>query len=375
MQGKDNVFRGILKYIPRDQFNKTVQKHDGDKWSKKFKYWDLFNILLHGQLSGEMSLRTVGLSHSAHFGVAEKKMARSTLSDCCMKKNPAVLMDIFWQLVERIECKGKKLLNDLGSAIHLLDSTGIMLMEKGHEWAKGNGRINGLKVHTLYDNELKCPVHFSITSANVNDIEEAKKLAIKPHKTYVFDKGYCDFSWWNKINEKGSYFVSRLKKGVRFEIKEINKRVSENIMDDKIISLTARSGKQYKSLLRYVEVVIESKKKIILLTNDFDSSSEEIAQLYKTRWKVELFFKCIKQNLKIKRFWGKSENAVKLQIIVAMITYVLLRLIQMVSQTAYSLKEVGIVVRINLGCMESINKIFKTPKSDYSPGVPGGAKL
>ncbi len=366
MHGKSNVFRQILKYLPREKFNETVKKYDGDKWAKKFKYWDLFNILLHGQLSGETSLRMVGLSHNAHLGVAETKMARSTLSDNCMTKNPAVLMDIFWQLVSQIQNKGKKLLDSLTSAIQLLDSTGIMLMDKGHEWVKGNGRINGLKVHTLYDNELKCPVHFSITSANVNDIEEAKKLSIKTDKIYVFDKGYCDFSWWNKINEKGSYFVSRLKKGVCYQVKEEKKPTSEKILDDKIILLTARSGKQYKSLLRYVEVVIESKKNIVLLTNDFNSSAEEIAQLYKTRWKIELFFKCIKQNLKIKRFWGKSENAVRLQIIVAMIAYVLLRLIQMISLTAYSLKEVGVLVRINLGCTELINKILKIPERVYS---------
>jgi putative transposase len=375
MQRKGNVFRDILKYIPRNNFDKTVDKYDGNKWSKKFKYWDLFLVLLHGQLSGEMSLRMVGLSHNARVSLANKAMPRSTLSDCCMKKKPEVLMDVFWQLVDKLEGQGKKLIKRLASAIQLIDSTGIMLMDKGYEWAKGNGRIKGLKMHTVYDNELKCPVHFSITSANVNDIEEAKKLPIKKHKIYVFDKGYCDFLWWNKINEQESYFVSRLKKGVRYVIERQSEINSANIRCDQTINLTARNGKQYKSLLRYVEVEIENGKTIILLSNDFNSTAETIAELYKTRWKIELFFKCIKQNLKIKRFWGKSENAVKLQIIVAMITYALLRLVQVASLSTYTLKEVGVLIRINMGSTLPMKKILKIPVNVRSPGISRRAKL
>lgn len=360
MQGKTNVFYQILKHLPRNKFEEAVKNYDGDKWAKKFKYWDLFLVLLHGQLSGEMSLRMVGLSHNTHYDLTNKVMPRSTLSDCCMKKKPEVLMDIFWLLVKRLEA-GNKLIKKLASAIQLIDSTSIMLMEKGHEWAKSNGRIKGLKVHTQYDHELKCPVYFSITDANINDIEEAKKIEIKPNKTYVFDKGYCDFLWWNSINEKEGYFVSRLKKGVRYEIKKKTEINSENIKCDQVIRLTARNGKQYESLLRYVEVEIENKKTIILLTNDFKSAAETIAELYKIRWQIELFFKCVKQNLKIKRFWGKSENAVKLQIIVAMITYVLLRLIKMTSSSEYTLKQIGVLVRINMSSAIQLNKVLKVP--------------
>lgn len=369
MPRKSNVFRDILKYISREEFEKSVQKYDGDKWSKKFKYWDLFLALIHGQLSHESSLRMVGLSHNNHQGLGTKKIPRSTLSDCCMKKKPEVLMEIFWHLVEKLEAKGKKLLKKLNKTLQLIDATGIMLTERGQEWAKGNGRIKGLKVHTLYDHALKSPTYFSITNANVNDIEEAEKLTIRSQKIYVFDKGYCDFAWWNEINEKGSYFVSRLKKGACFEIKRVIKIKNKHITRDQIISLTARSGRNYKSELRCVEVKIAQNKTITLVTNDFNSSAERIAELYKERWKIELFFKCIKQNLKIKRFWGKSENAVKLQIIVAMIVYVLFRLLQMRSSTSYSLKEIGVIIRVNMNNSLPINRILKPPIRPKPIGV------
>lgn len=369
MPRKNNVFKELLKYFPRNEFEKAVKKYDGDKWSKKFKYWDLFLVMLHGQLVGETSLRMVGLSHNAHHALGNKMIPRSTLSDCCMKKNPEILMAMFWRLVEQLKNEGKKVLKKLDPAIQLLDATGIMLKERGHEWAKDNGRIRGLKIHTVYDYDLASPVYFSITNANVNDIEEAEKLSLEGKKIYVFDKGYCDFRWWNEINEKGSYFVTRLKNGVCYEVKKKAKVKSNYIKIDQIIELTARSGRNYKSELRYIQVQLEDKKSIILVTNDLISSAERIAELYKERWKVELFFKCIKQNLKIKRFWGKSENAVKLQIVVAMIAYVLLRLIQMCSMSSYSLKEIGVIVRVNMSSSLPINKIFKIPVSSASTGI------
>lgn len=375
MPRKSNVFKDILKYVSREEFEKAVQKFDGDKWSKKFKYWDLFLVLLHGQLSGEMSLRMVGLSHNVHYAIANKAIPRSTLSDCCMKKKPAVLMEIFWYLVKRMRGKGRKLLKKINSAIQMIDATAIMLKGKGYEWVSKTGRIIGLKVHTVYDDGLESPIYFSITNANVNDIEEAEKLLIEPRKTYVFDKGYCDYLWWNEINQKGGYFVTRLKKSSCYEIKEKKLVKADNIVSDQIIRLTARSGKQYKSVLRYVEVETEKGKVIALVTNDLKSSAERIAELYKRRWMIELFFKCIKQNLKIKRFWGKTENAVKLQIIVAMIAYVLLRLIQMRSLTSYSLKEIGVIVRVNMNSSLPINRILKIPIEQTSIGISRKEKL
>lgn len=366
MQGKSNVFYEILKYLPRDKFEETVKKHDGDKWAKKFKYWDLFIVLLHGQMSGEMSLRMVGLSHNANYSVGNNRMPRSTLSDCCVKKNPDILMEVFNQLVQKIGAKGKKLVGKLAPVIQLIDSTSIMLKGRGYEWAKDNGRIKGLKMHTLYDHNLKCPSHFSITSANINDIEEAEALSIKRNRMYVFDKGYCDFSWWNEIHAKGSYFVTRLKKGSRYDIQTKATIKSSHIKQDQTIKLTTREGKRYQSILRYVEVELENKKSLVLVSNDLGSSAERIAALYKERWKIELFFKCLKQNLKVKRFWGKSENAAKLQIIVAMIVYVLLRLIQMATLSHYSLKEIGVILRVNMGNALSVRRLLKIPE-DFKP--------
>lgn len=373
MKRKDTVFNEILKYIPHEKFEEIVKEHQGDKWSKKIKYWDLFLVLLHGQLSGETSLRMVGLSHNARYDAA-RKVPRSTLSDSCKTKRPEILMKVFWELVEKLGHQSKKPLKELSSAIQLLDATSIMLTERGHEWVKENGRIKGLKMHTLYDYDLKSPIYFSITDANINDIEEAKKLSLGAGKIYVFDKGYCDFTWWNQINEKGNCFVTRLKKGICYKVKRRDKPTTEDIKCDQAIVLTARSGKNYKSELRRIRVKLDNKKSIILVTNDLKSTAGRIAELYKERWKIELFFKCIKQNLKIKRFWGKSENAVRLQIIVAMVACVLLRLIQMKSLSFYSLKEIGVIIRVNISSSLMISKVLKIPVSINSTGFKNGKR-
>lgn len=374
MKAKHTVFGNLLKYVSHKNFNESVKKHDGDKWCKNFFCWDLFIMLLHGQLSGEASMRNLELgsacqtSHLKRLGANPASL--STLSDACKARNPAVFMDVFRQVLSTLKASKQKIDKKLAEFVYLIDSTPISLKGHGYEWAKDNYRIKGLKVHTTYDYNLKSPIHFTITAPNVNDVTEGKKLFIKAKGIYVFDKGYYDYRWWNEIDQKGSRFVTRLKKDAPFKI--IEKRdVKGNLFHDWTIKLTSQAGKQFKGLLRHIRVKLANKKSIVVITNDLISSAAHIAELYKWRWDIELFFKCLKQNLKIKRFWGKNENAVKLQIIIAMIAYVLLKLAQVKNQCVLSVQSIRIIIRLKLYEQTTVNKILKLPDKVYARKIKG----
>lgn len=363
MQGKRTVFEDLLKYVPRKKFDEIVKRQNGDKWCKNFFCWDLFIMLLSGQLSGEMSMRAVELSNicqAAHLKkIGAKPASLSTLSDACKARNPNVFMDVFWHVLSLVKgsCKLDKKMRDF---VHLIDSTPIPLKGYGYEWAKDNYRTKGLKVHTVYDYDLKSPVYFAMTAPNVNDITEAKKIPLKKNGIYVFDKAYYDYKWWNEINQKKSRFVTRLKKDAPFKVIE-RKTTKGKHLHDWLIKLTSDAGRKFKGLLRHIRVKLSNNKSIVIVTNDLLSSADQITDLYKWRWEIELFFKCLKQNLKIKRFWGKNENAVRLQIITAMIAYVLLRVTQIKNQCALSIRKVRTIVRIKLHDTCSMYKILKIP--------------
>lgn len=364
MKGKDIVFKELLEYISHKKFADIVKKHEADKWCKSLYSWDLLIILLHGHLSGEKSLRSLELSHAiqgTHLkDMKASRAARSTLSDACKVRNPAVFKDVFTYLVDKVRVRGK--LDKLSKTfIHLIDSTPIILKGHGYDWAGSNYRITGLKMHTVYDESVKSPIYIDITAPTVNDITPAKDIEIESGGTYVFDKAYFDYTWWNTIDQKGSYFVSRLKSNTPYKIVERHATLAEGITHDWTIQLSSRKGRAFKSVLRHIRVRLDNKKSIEIVSNDLKSSATQIAQLYKRRWNIELFFKCIKQHLKIKRFWGKSENAVLLQLLVGMIAYLLLRLAQTITQCKLSIYQISILIRAKLYANCTLFKLLRAP--------------
>ena len=219
-------------------------------------------------------------------------------------------------------------------------------------------------MHLMYDLTNKVPICYTFSKATCNDIEEGKKFEIEKGNTYIFDRGYMDFNWWSEIDEKGAYFVSRLKNNNAYnqlsEIQEHNEIVSSQIIQMR--RKTSKDGhhNNYSDKpLRKVIVQREGKTPLELITNDFKRGSEEIADLYKSRWQIELFFKWIKQNLKIKKFLGRSENAVKTQICIALIAYLLIyeakELKEIMSECCKYFSESKFVKMIN-------NNVFKTLK-------------
>lgn len=325
---KDSVFREILKPITSDLIKKCVAIFKSDYDYDKFKTYEHLQTMLYVHLNRINSLRTLEVAiNNQELGLSSK-ICRSTVSDANQKRSSDCFLWILENLLVLLPKKQKK---EFSKVVRALDSSPIQLKGYGYEWAKQNAtsRNEGLKLHVEYDLGLECPTQIQLSYPNLNDSSMGKKWPIEEGIVYVFDKGYCDYDWWWSINEKNAYFVSRLKVNAALKIQRIF-AVNEDssILEDGLFLFSnprPRGGKKnlYTSLVRRISVAREDKEPLILVTNLLDEPAEMIAELYKSRWEVELFFKWIKQRLKIKKFLGKSENSVKIQLITAIIAYIL----------------------------------------------------
>lgn len=319
--------------------------------------WEHLLVLLYAQFTQAKGLREIELGFNSQFGIRQiinkKKVSRSTLSDA-NNRRPA---ECFLWIAERLMSSlPRKIRKELGKVVRLLDSSPIQLKGKGYEWAKLNctSRCQGLKLHVEYDAQLAMPVRVKTSNPNYNDCTMGQNWPLKADTIYVFDKGYYDFNWWWKINEKEAYFVTRLKKNAVIDVIEHREIEGEFILEDTIIKFKnkyPRGGKKnlYTGKLRRIAIKRkEGKKPLIIVTNLFFMSAQEIGDLYKSRWDIELFFKWIKQNFKIKKFLGTSENAVKLQLAAALISYILTALFRNIFKGQLSLQHTLIWIRHNL---------------------------
>jgi IS4 transposase len=359
-------FGELMKGMPRGMFERFVKKHQADKYSKGFRRWDQFTAMLYGQVAGSKSLRELELSFNSHEGhhyhLGTRSIKRSTLSDANNKRNSAFYEDLCRQLLGEMRGKLKSEMSDM---LYLLDSTPIPLRGLGYEdWAANGHRTPGLKVHMMIEGNQHVPVYGEITPTNVNDIDDARQMDIESGATYVFDKGYYDFNWWHHIDQVGAYFVTRSKKNAAIKVvaqHEVDDEAPHILSDETVCFSNRHPGggrfNHYRAPLRRVTVHREDHDTaLVLLTNDFKRSAEEIAALYKQRWQIELFFKWLKQNLKIRRFLGRSETAVKTQIYIAIITYILMWLYRGTQGKSGSLTECARVLAA---------ATFQRPVSEY----------
>ena len=326
----------IMKGLPRGFVSRVVEKTNADKYSKGFSSWDQLLVMVYGQISGSTSLRSLLSrfnSHTAqHYHLGTREIKRSTLADANGKRSTEVFTELCAQLLQQANRRVRRDCRDL---LYLLDSTPISLKGHGYEWAHMHktARTAGLKLHMLYAPQAEVPVYGNITAPNINDIEDARGLNIEADATYVFDKGYCDYRWWHKIDRQGATFVTRFKSNASLEKvadRPIPKDKQAIILEDSLVQFKNKypgGGRvnPYQQPLRRIVVDRPDKDRpLVLATNDLARPAEEIAELYKARWGIELFFKWLKQNLKIKRFLGRSENAVRIQVLTALIAYLLI---------------------------------------------------
>lgn len=354
MRHHNSVFHSVLKHLPWHRFERLVDGHQADKHVRSLTTKSQLIALIYGQLSGARSLREIeGAlgSHATklyHLGAEEAK--RSTLSDANRLRPWQVFSGVFADLVGQLPRSQKR---QIGEAVHLIDATGLRLSGLSKDWAGFSAGVCGVKMHVIFDPDANCPIYAAVTPANVNDITAAKAMPIDPGATYVFDLGYYDYGWWAKLDLAGCRIVTRLKANTKLSVVAENAiENASNILSDRIGHLPQRMARSRKNPfqdpVREICVKIETGKVLRILTNDLDAPASEIADLYKRRWQIELFFRWVKQTLKIKHFLGRSENAVRIQITVALITFLLLRLAHSTQRTVPGLLAFARLVRANL---------------------------
>jgi putative transposase len=330
-----NGFAQLLKHLPRGAFDRAVKQCAADKHRKGFSSWRQLVAMLYAQLSGATSLRVLERSFNAHaahhYHLGCDKLHRSTLAEANERGSWRVFRVLAQQLMQQVH-RGARAEGE--ALLQLIDSTSITLKGPGlDEWtsASRTRHTQGLKLHVLFGANEQAPLDCMMSAPNVNDLEYARCLQLEPGVTYVFDKAYCDYSWWWRMTQKRVRFVSRLKRNARIEIlseRPIARAARSIILTDQLVNLSNKNpgaGRHnpYRAALRRIEVARDGQPPLVLVTNDMKSSALRIAEHYKRRWQIELFFKWIKQHLKIKRFIGRSPNAVRIQILSALIAYLL----------------------------------------------------
>ena len=336
---RDTRFGAVMKGLPRKMFEQSAIKYGSDRYNKGFRSWDHLIAMIYTQLSGCQSLREVEAGFNSqtahHYHLGTRAVKRSTLSDANAHRESQVFAEVCSQLLSQTH---RQLRNELSDMLYLIDSTPITLKGLGYDdWTRDSKtqRTQGVKVHVQLAYPSTFPVKVDVTSPTVNDIDIGRGTELEQGATYVFDKGYYDYNWWYRLHESGCYFVSRFKRNAslrELEVRPIEKSARSIILEDRVVTFAnkhpggGRSNDYYGTPLRRIVVNRPDKKDaLVLVTNDMERSALEIASLYKQRWGIELFFKWLKQNLKIKRFLGRSENAVKIQIYTALITYLLVK--------------------------------------------------
>lgn len=363
---KDTVFQQILKPLTQGLMHECVRRFQSDYDCEKFFTTHHLQTMVYAHLNEIKSLSTLEVAiNSQEIGI-NCEIKRSTLSDANQRRSAKCF---FWILEQLMHLLPRKLRKNINKIIKILDSTPIQLKGLGYdEWAKefATRRCQGLKLHVEYDLEIESPTKIAMSKPNFNDSSMGNQWPIIANAVYVFDKGYYDFNWWWSIHQKQAFFVTRLKKNAAIIMQKNAENISETILEEgtfKFKNKRPRGGKinSYIDPLRRISVYREGKNPLILVSNMHDVSAEIIAELYKARWEVELFFKWIKQNLKLKKFLGKSENAVKIQIATALIAYLLVQLYKNNSGDNRRLQLVLVWIRYNLSVKSKKFKNYVPP--------------
>lgn len=346
------TFRTLLKGLPRNIFDQAVARHHADKYCKHFTHWQHLVAMVYAQLSGASSLRILELgfnSHARFHGALNAGVVRrSTLADANARRSSVVFDEVAAWLIGKVS---RKLRQEAAMLMSLLDSTSITL--KGREfddWTLVDRTRNtqGIKLHVLLDMATRVPQWYSFSAPNVNDVEQAELVPLRRDTLYVFDKGYCDYNWWQRIDTAGAHFVTRFKNNAALVVQYERPVPPEErtiVLCDEIVRFKRKrpSGKRinhYEQPLRRVTVNRPDKATpLVLATNDLESKASDIALRYKARWEIELFFKWMKQHLKIKKYFGRNRHAVHIQVVTALISYLLVALYRRTQHIQHSLWE------------------------------------
>lgn len=363
-----SFFRALMKPITKDLMEECKERFRSDYDCVSFDTFTHLQTMVFAHIAEIKSLRTLEVAINSQEMGLSYPVHRSTVSDANQKRKADCF---FWLLKQVMSLLPRKFHQDIGKVVKLLDSSPIQLKGRGFdEWAKeyATSRCQGLKLHVELDLMLNAPTRVTTSHSNYNDSTMGKDWPIITECVYVFDKGYCDYNWWWDINQKSAYFVTRLKKNAAVTVHNDHPTDNETILEDSLVQFKnkrPRGGKVnlYETPLRRIIVKREGKTPLILVSNLLEVPAAIISDLYKARWDVELFFKWIKQNLKLKKFLGRSPNAVKIQIATALIAYVLTYLFKIDSKNKLSLRLITILIRFSVS--KTLTDVLHHPPPTY----------
>ena len=362
------VFSQLLDFLDKDVFLRISNKYNGNRYVKSFTCWNQLAVMMFGQLSNRESLRDLVLATQAHANKAfhlgfGKYASKSTLADANTKRDYRIFEEFAYRVMaEAQKCRAVEIFK-LGGKVYAFDSTTIDLCLSVFEWALFRKKKGGVKIHTLYDIETQIPTFFHITPARLHDTKAMDAIPYEENSFYIFDRAYNDFGRLFTINSVGAYFVVRGKKNYDFRPMRWKRRLPSGVLSDAIGYMDGQltMSKYPEKIRRIIYLDSESDRKFIFFTNALDINSLKVAELYHNRWQIELFFKWLKQHLKIKKFWGETENAVRIQIYTAITTYCMIAIVQKKMSIERSIYEMLQLVSISLTETICLKDLFAKP--------------
>jgi len=374
------VFAQVMAHLPLSTFRRCVAAHRGDHKVQEFSCLDQFFAMAFAQLTARESLRDIEINLRAqsarlyHMGFRCKTISRNTLANANATRPWQMYADFAQHLIglARPLYAEEPLAVDLDATVYAFDATTIDLCLSVYPWAPFRSTKGAIKLHTLLDLRGAIPSFIHITDGKTHEVNILDDLIIEPGAYYLLDRGYLDFGRLFAIHQAHAFFITRAKSNTKFKRRYSHPvdRTNTNILCDQTGMLTVfYSSKGYPATLRRVVVRDDSGKRVTFLTNNFALAPGLIAQLYRQRWQVELFFKWIKQHLRIKAFLGTSENAVKTQIWIAVCTYVLIAILKKRLKLSHSLYEILQILSLTMFETTSINQLLTNPPTHSEPPI------
>ena len=368
------VFAQIVQFLPQRHFGRIVAKYNDRTKGWSLSHWSHMLVLMFGQLMGCGSLReltditTAHGKKSKHLGFGHNPVDKQTLSKANNLRDHRIFEEFAFYMVSIAQSKRITREFELHGRFYAIDSTTIDLCLSVFKWAKFRSTKSGIKIHTQIDIVTEIPVFYRITNAKVHDVNAMDWFTYEPLACYVFDRGYFDLARLYTIHTFGAFFILREKGKPAYEIVDGEDILdgTDNVLKDQSIRFTKKENKEkYPGTLRRIVYYAEElHRSFVYYTNNFYLSAKDIALLYKYRWQVELFFKWIKQHLQVKRFWGESENAVRIQIHVAIITYCLIAIIEHDLKVGRPVLEVMRILGKSALAMDNIRDLLQPCKRD-----------
>ena len=378
------VFAQLVEFLNNDKFRRLVDKYNGNRYVKHLTCWNQLLALMFGQLSNRESLRDLIVALEAHqpkcfhLGLGRNPIAKTTLATANQNRDYRIFEEFAFYMMAQAREKRAEDIFKLGGKVYAFDSTTIPLCLSVFWWAKFRKRKGGVKAHVLYDLEAQVPAFYHITTASVYDSKAMPEIPYETGAYYVFDRGYNNFGELFRIQRMESFFVVRAKTNLQYRCVSWKRRMPKSILTDAEIELTVyKSRKDYPDNLRLVKYYDEEQdREFMFLTNSMYLTAQQIADLYKNRWQIELFFKWLKQHLKIKKFWSTTENAVRIQISAAITAYCLVAIVQRDMQLKRSTYEVLQILSISLTDKTPLRELFDKTyfndvKEQVGPLIPG----